>query len=235
MTNRTVETSRQFSARLAGFTFLLYMAAGATVQVLMNRATNAEGTSATLACIADHTSDVRVAIVLELIECFSALVLGVALYGITRDENHELAMMALICRVCEGVLGAIGIRNTLGLLWLAKAGAVAGGPVTLNVDTLGTFLLMPVQSTMIGALFFAVGSMIFSYLLLRGRIVPALFAWLGVLASVLLVAGLPLQLVGFFKGPVTGYMWLPMIAFQIPLGLWLLIKGIPTLTLRQSA
>ncbi len=231
MTNRTVETSRQFYARLAGFTILFYMAVGFTSVVLYNRATDAEGTNAILLRIAEHASAMRATILLELLESFSALVLAVTLYGITRDENHELAMLALVCRVCEGLLGALGIRNTLGLLWLTKAGADAGG--TVAADALGDLLLMPAQSAMIGAPFFAVGSMIFSYLLLRGRIVPAPLAWLGVLASVLLVVGLPLQVAGFFKGPMTGYMWLPMIAFQIPLGLWLLIKGVATLTQRK--
>jgi hypothetical protein len=211
------------------------MVAGAIVVFLMNRATDAEGTTATLSCIAAHASDVRVAIILELLESFAALVLAVILYGITRYENSELAMLALVCRVCEGLVGALGIRNTLGLLWLAKAGAGADAPVPSTSDALGAFLLMPAQSAMIGATFFAVGSMIFSYLMLCGRIVPTPLAWLGVLASVLLVVGLPLQLVGFVKEPMTGYIWLPMIAFQIPLGLWLLIRGVPKLTRKPSA
>jgi hypothetical protein len=233
MTNPTVETSQQFCARLAGFTILFYIAVGFTSVTLYNRATDAEGTNAILRRIAEHTSAMRTTILLELLESFSALVLAVTLYGITRNQNHELAMLALVCRVCEGLLGALGIRTTLGLLWLTKAGAGAGGH--LSADVIGDFLTMPTQSAMIGASFFAVGSMIFSYLLLRGRIIPVPLAWLGLFASVLLVVGLPLQLTGFFKVPMAGYLWLPMIAFQIPLGLWLLIKGVPTLTRRQPA
>jgi hypothetical protein len=34
-------------------------------------------------------------------------VLAVTLYGITRDEDHELAMLGLVCRVAEGVLGSL--------------------------------------------------------------------------------------------------------------------------------
>jgi hypothetical protein len=235
MTNRTVETSRQFYARLAGFTILFYMAAGATAVYLMNRAIDAEGTFATLSRIAAHASDVRVAIVLEILECFSALVLAVTLYSITRDENHELAMLGLVCRVGEGVLGAVSIPRTMGLLWLATAGSGAGVPDLATTNAMGAFFLVPVPGAMIGAPFFAMGSMIFSYLLLRGRIVPTPLAWLGVLASVLLVISLPLQLAGFFKGPITGYMWLPMIAYHITLGLRLLIKGVPALSGRQPA
>jgi hypothetical protein len=232
MTNLTVETSRQFYAKLAGFTFLFYIAAGVTVMFLMNRATDAEGTHAILLRIAGHNSDVRIAIILELFESFSALVLAVMLYGITRDESQELAMLAMVCRVCEGLLGTLGLRNTLGLLWLSKSAASAGQPAAANA--LGDFLLMPTQSVLIGGIFFAVGSMIFSYLLLRGRIIPTLLAWLGLFASVLLVLSLPLQLVGILKGPITWYIWLPMVAFEIPVGLWLLIKGVPGLTRRHT-
>ncbi len=231
MTNRTVETSRQFYARLAGFTILFYIAVGFTSVTLYNRATDAEGTHAILLHISEHASAFRATILLELLESFSAVVLAVTLYGITRDESRELAMLGLVCRVCEGLLGALGIRTTLGLLWLTKTGTGAGGPVA--ADTLGDFLLMPIQSGMIGATFFAVGTLIFSYLLLRGRIIPVPLAWLGVFASLLLVVGLPLQLADFFKVPLSGYLWLPMIAFQIPLGFWLLIKGVPTITQRQ--
>jgi hypothetical protein len=49
------------------------------------------------------------------------------------------------------------------------------------------------------------------------------------------VVGLPLQLAGFLAGPVTQFMWLPMAAFEIPLGLWLLIKGVAMPVRRQSA
>jgi hypothetical protein len=82
------------------------------------------------------------------------------------------------------------------------------------------------------AIFFAVGSTIFCWLLLRGRMIPVALAWLGVLASVLLVVILPLQLAGLFGGPtswsesITWLIWLPMLVFEVTLALWLLIKGI---------
>lgn len=215
--------TRKTNARIAGITFLFYIAVGMTSMFLFDRATSAQGTVATLARIAEHAFDMRVNILLELLQCFSAIVLGVALYGITRDEDHELAIMGLACRVGEGVVGAIGIPRELGLLWLATAGTSAPDAATTN--TIGAFLLMPALNIPIGAIFFAVGSTIFSYLLLRGRMIPVPLAWLGVLASILLVVCFPLQLAGFLTGSVTGYMWMPMLVFEIVLALWLLIKG----------
>ena len=88
---------------------------------------------------------------------------------------------------------------------------------------------MPGPTVPLGAIFFAVGSLIFSYLLLRGRTVPVSITWLGVFASGLLAVVLPLQLAGFSTGPLTGYyQWLPALVFQVVLGLWLLIKGVAT-------
>jgi hypothetical protein len=56
--------------------------------------------------------------------------------------------------------------------------------------------------------------------------IPVPLAWLGVVASVLLLVALPLQLAGFLRGPLTSFVWLPMLAFEVPLALWLLIKGV---------
>jgi hypothetical protein len=196
--------------------------------IVFGRAAGGEGIAAKLASIARHESDVRVAVVLSLLTCFTALVLAVTLYGITRDEDHDLAMLALTCRVGEGVLSAIFLLATLGLQWLGTA-AGANAPDASPAQALGAFLLK-VQgwSTMIGATFFAVGSMLFCYLLLRGRMIPAALAWLGVIASVLLVVGLPGQLSGFFTNPAFGLMWLPMLVFEVTIALWLLIKGVAT-------
>lgn len=74
----------------------------------------------------------------------------------------------------------------------------------------------------IGAIFFAVGSTVFAWLFLRGRVIPIWMAWLGVVASGLLVAVLPLQLAGYLDGTLVSFVWLPMLAYEVPLGIWLL-------------
>ncbi len=178
MTTRTGETSSLIYARVAGFTFLFYIAAGIASLVL---AGNAPATA-----------------VLSLVTSFSALVLGVTLYAITREQEPTLAMLALTCRVVEAIPGE-------------------------------------------GAIFFAVGSLLFSWLLLRGRMIPIALAWLGVIASGLLVMLLPLQIARFFGGPmawsspVTWAVWLPMLVFEVALALWLIIKGVAMPARRQSA
>jgi hypothetical protein len=56
-------------------------------------------------------------------------------------------------------------------------------------------------------------------------VIPIALASLSVAASVLLVVGLPLQAAGFLRGPITSVMWLPMLVFEVPLAVWLIVKG----------
>jgi transposase len=77
----------------------------------------------------------------------------------------------------------------------------------------------PYRARTKGKVVFAVGSTLYSYLFLLARSIPVPLAWLGILASVLLVVGRPTQLSGFLKGPVTSWMWLPIMVFEVTLGL----------------
>ena len=79
--------TRATNARIAGFTFLAYIAAGITSMVLFRRAASGEGVAAKLAGIAAHTTDVGILVILGLVQCFAALVLGVTLYAITREQD----------------------------------------------------------------------------------------------------------------------------------------------------
>ena len=171
--------TRTTNARIAGFTFLIYIAAGISSLALSGRA---------------HATDV-----LTLATSFSALVLGVTLYAITRDQDPDLAMLALTCRVIEAIPGNMG------------------------------------------AIFFAVGSALFCWLLLRGRMIPVALAWLGVLGSVFLVAILLLQPAGLFGSGVSWFssltwlIWFPMLVFEVTLAAWLIVKGVATPARRQLA
>lgn len=214
--------TRTANARI-GVTFLLYIAAGLTSMVLSRRATAGDGIAARLANIAGHASDVSVLVLLGLIQCLSALVLGATRYAITRREDEDLALLGLICRVTEGIVGGLSIPGTLALLWLATATG-ADAPSADAAHTLAGYLFR--GDVALTATFFAVGSTLFSWLLLRGRMIPVSLAWLGVGASALLTVLLPLQLAGWVHGPITSLMWLPMLAFEVPLALWLLIRGV---------
>jgi hypothetical protein len=218
-----LDVTRSTNARIAGAAYLLYIAVAFPSMLLSGRSTAGEGMAAKLASMAQHAGDVRLAAVLGLLGCCCALVLAVTLYAVTRDEDRDVAMFGLTCRVAEGITGAVGIPATLALL----SAATASGAEAPNADAshaVAAFVLR--QPSAIGAWFFAVGSTAFSWLLLRGRMIPLPLAWLGVAASVLLVIALPLQIGALLHSPLRELVWLPMAAFEIPLGVWLIVKGV---------
>ena len=159
------------NARVAGFTFLLYIVAGISSLALAGRT--------------------QVTGVLSIVTSLCALVLGVTLYALTRDQDRDLALLALLCRVVESVPGH------------------GGGPI-----------------------FFAFGSTIFCWLLLRGRMIPSPLAWLGFVASGLLVILLLMQRAGVSTGAsnwsssITWIVWLPLLVFELCLAAWLIVKGV---------
>lgn len=161
--------SRNANARLAGFAFLFYIAAGMAALALRSRP--------------------ALAALLVPLTALCALVLGVTLYSLTRDVDRDIALLALGCRIVEAAPGE------------------------------GTF-------------FFAVGSTLFAWLLLRGRLVPLPLGWLGFVASLLLVAVLTVQQTGALGGPAnwsstaTWVAWLPMLVYEVALGLWLIVRGV---------
>lgn len=213
--------TRTTNARIAGFTFLFYIAVGITTLVL-DQATKADGIAARLALYTEHAPRVRLTIVLTLLTCVTALTLAVSLYGLTRDQDRDLAVLALCCRVGEGLLAAVAPVTTLGMLWLASGGADGA-----TAATLGGFLVQAgAWNTRIAAFLFAMGSTLFAWLFLRGRMIPVPLAWLGVVGSVLLVVELPLELAGFLSGPLTQLVWIPVALFELTLGPWLLVKGV---------
>ena len=202
--------TRRTTARIAGFTFLLYIAVGITGLVLP-----------------DGAGMTGIHVLLALATFVTALTLAVSLYGFTRNEDHELAVLALCCRVSESLFAAFAPIITLGLAWLGTTAGTGANPPDAPSVTAVTELLQKVAgwNTTIASILFALGSTIFCYLMYRGRMIPMSLAWLGIFASVLLVIVMPLDLAGYLPKNLSQYCWAPMALFEIPLGIWLLASN----------
>src|SRR5438552_12014733 len=107
--------TRKTNARLAGFMFLFYIATAFPEMRLFAKATAGDGIAAKLASVAQHTTLMRWSMVFSMITFMDALLLGVALYGLTRDEDNELPVLALSCRVGVRGLNALPVPS-FGLL-----------------------------------------------------------------------------------------------------------------------
>jgi hypothetical protein len=222
--------TKRNSARIAGIAYLLYIAFAFPAMILQERATKGEDTAARLSSLAQHAGDVRLAVVLEMLGGFCALILAVSLWSLTRDVDADLALLGAVFRVAEGVTGAAGLPLTLALVGVATA--TSNVPDASATQALAALLFK--RSALAGATFFAVGSTIFCWLLLRGRLIPGWLAWLGVVGSAILVVLLPLQMMRIASGPVTQFMWLPIAIFEITVAFYFIFKGVRTQDLTRA-
>jgi hypothetical protein len=219
--------TRKTNARLCGTAFLLYIVAGISSLMLFGKATaGAVGTGAKLASIAQNAALMRVTILLGLVMFMCAVVLGVTLYALTREEDRDLALIGLCCRAIEGALAAASLSGTLQLLAVATASTTAATAAdAATANSFGALILNRGAWTASGtAMCFVFGSTVFSYLFLRARTIPLALAWLGLLASVLLLIAIPVGLVAEVNLPFLA--WIPMLVFEVVFALWLIIKGV---------
>jgi hypothetical protein len=215
--------TRSTNARVAGIAYLVYIAAAFPAMVITTRVTAGATIAARVANMAQHAFDVRLAAVLTLIGCFCALILGVTLYAITRAQDRDLAMFALTCRVAEGVTGGAGLAATLALLsLLTTTGANVSD--TPAIQTLAAFLFA--DTFFVAATFFAVGSTVFCWLLLRGRMVPTWLAWVGVVGSALAAVAMPLETLHLLSSAISQLTWAPVGIFEIVVAVWFIVKGV---------
>lgn len=115
MASNIIDQSQRKAAKVAGFTFLFYIAISFISMTIYNQATSgADGVAAKLASIAQHMPLMRLTALLSLLTFFVAAVLAVALYVLTRNQNPFVALLALCCRVAEGMIIAFSAAWTLG-------------------------------------------------------------------------------------------------------------------------
>src|SRR5207245_1767746 len=69
-----LDMTRTTNARIAGFTYLFYAVIGACLELLMHQARGVGDDAAKLVRIGQYVTNVRLAVLITLLECFSALV-----------------------------------------------------------------------------------------------------------------------------------------------------------------
>jgi hypothetical protein len=208
---------------VAGATLLLYIATGIADMVVSAQATVGADTAAKLASIAQHVPQMRIAILLTILQIVYAVALGVTLHALTRDEDRDVAMLGLAFRIGEGVVASLPVALKLALFALATS---AAADVAATRTSATVLLSLRGTTVALGATLFALGSLCFSSLFVRARSIPAWLAWLGLASSALLVVTLPLGAVGLFGGPLRLMQWLPMLVFEVVLAGWLIVRGV---------
>ena len=210
-------------ARLAGVLYLSYFVFTMASVIIYGNAVTGADILQRLTSMSRTLTEVRVTVLFDLLQVICALGLAVTLYRLTNGVDKTLAMIAMLFRVGEGLLGTTSIAGKLQLMRLAAQVQDHAADATL----LGNYVSIRPDAEF-SEFCFVIGGFLFAYLFLRGRLIPSLLAWIGVITIGLQVICLSLQIAGFVDESIVDKIWFLILCYEIPLGIWLIVKGVKT-------
>jgi hypothetical protein len=167
---------------------------------------------------------------LEVIVALAGIGTAVTLYPVVKRQNEGVALGFVTARVLEAAMIFTGVVSLLSLVTLRQdlggtagaAGANAAALVTTGASHVAiynwTFLLG--QSLMPG-----INALLLGSLLYRSRLVPRVIPVLGLIGAPLLICTVIATLFGGIKLGSPELAALPIAAWELSLGVWLVIKG----------
>jgi hypothetical protein len=224
-----IQPDQRTAARIVGILYLVQMAGGIFGQAFVRDRLIVQGDAAkTAQNIGASEGLFRWSIAGDLITYVSVILLIWAFYVLVRPINKNLALLAVFLRLAENIILCVATVNSLVVLKLLS------GADYLKTFELGQLhslvtLALSIQGLAMNIAFIllGLGSTIFAYLLFKSRYVPKVLAAWGVFAS-LLLATLSLAIIVFPGLSVLGLTYMmPMGLYEVGLGLWLVVKGIP--------
>ena len=216
-------------ARVAGIAYLVIMSVAMLYGGLVESKLVVSGNDAATANnILAHESLFRLGIVLALVIYVSVVVASWALYVILRTVHQNLALLALLFRSAEAIVGAATVLTSFAALYALAGNDVSNAFEAQQLQALAArFLDVRTAGLDIVLILIGIGATVFCYLLFKSKYIPrplaawGIFTYLSMLSLGLvsvLFPGHPLILETILYG-VGG-------SFEFVFGLWLLFKGI---------
>jgi hypothetical protein len=153
-----------------------------------------------------------------------SVVLLTALYVLLRPVSRGLAAFAAFSRLIYVAMWYVQLLGSFTAVRILTGGGNLGLDGKQLQAMAGLQFASGWDAYYIGLPFYALGSLFFSYLLLRSRYIPRLLAWYGVLASTFeLVCGITyLNDRGFGAVVSVNYYEMPMMLFEVAISIWFL-------------
>lgn len=229
MTNRTAEASQLIYARVAGLAYVLIIILGIfCVGFIDSKLIVPSNDAATANNIMANDLLFRISIAGVLVMYAIVVVLSWSLYIILKTVNKNVALLAMLLRSGEAILGGATVLISFIVLLLLNGEDYS---TVFEIEQLqalaGLFLNVRDAALDIVLIFVGVGGTVFCYLFFKSKYVPqilaawGIFTYLSMLALALINITLPnrpemIESVLFALGAF----------FELIFGFWLLFKGV---------
>jgi hypothetical protein len=238
MEDNLTERTQRIYARVAGFLYLWLIITGLAGTLAISHIVGSGTFPETAKRVVASEHLYRVALSSELIETLSTVLLAFALYVTLKPVDKLLAQIAMYWRLGESFIGGAGM--ILGFLRLSlytsppSLGALGTDQSQALIDLTGHAGFAAYN---ISAIFFSVGSILFSYLFFKSRYIPRILSAFSVFASVIVTIMCFGSLIFPEHAATLQYGWAPMAIAEVTTGFWLMLFSVKTQARsdRQSA
>ena len=216
------------TVRLLGATFL-FVAIASLLSGLLHMSLGVavsgppENILETLVAIADNPTAMQMSIVGYLIEAIAIVLLAVLLWATLKYQNRKIARWAFGLWIIQAAMLAAREISLFSLLRLSQEFVKAGTPDLSYFQAFGSLFYGSFQfGYNVQMVFYCMGGILFYYLFFKSRYVPRLLSLWGLAAASLAFFG---TLLAFFDYSVPLYLFLPVLPFELAIGVWLIVKG----------
>jgi hypothetical protein len=194
---------------------------------LKEQLVDAENISSTFQLLANNAFQYRLAVSIDFLAMVAVMALAFSLYAILRPVHLYLALLALGLRIGEVALQAGAKIPDYLLLALSQSVASSPGSGIAELGYLGQMLIVAsTQAIWLSFVFFSIGSLFNNFLFYKGKLIPAILAIFGLIATVLYVLGSVAALIIDLPESANMGMMLPLVVFELLLGFYLAFFGI---------
>ncbi len=220
-------TSDHLVPRLLGVAFLIVILTSLSGGLLLKSSVGTGGMTEMLASVSKAPALVRLSILANMLTSCGIVALGALLYIVLHKQIHMLALIALGCWLAEAVFMAVSQIGSAALIPLSLDFVKAGAPGASDYQTLGQFLYSGVNQLgyTIHMWFYCTGGILWYFLFFQSRFIPRMISLFGLLAASLGLVGIAVE---FFGYAVPICVFLPLLPFELTIGMWLQLKGIRT-------
>lgn len=214
-------------ARAAGLTYVIVILIGIfNVGYTESSLVVPGNDAATVSNIMAHELRFRILVAGEIIMYVLVVLLSLALYIVLKTVDRNLALLALLWRLGEAIIGA-GVTVTGGLLPLLLLSRKAAFETEQLQSLVGLFLGVRNAGLDVVLIFIGMGGTLFCYLFFKSKYIPRTLAVWGMFTYVsMLILAIASILIPHLSETVKMAFYAPGGLFEITIGLWLLIKGI---------
>jgi hypothetical protein len=234
---RAIDEGQRKAAKIVGLTYLLVILPAVFAEFAPAHLIVADNAVETAHNIIAHERLFRLGIASNLIAFGADAILIAALYIVLSPVNRGLALLATFWRLIETSILIVVTLDDFNVVRVLSADYMG----VFEPDRLAALARLSISAHSIGynvgLTFAGLGSTVFAYLWLKSGYVPkALAAW-GIFSSLVLAACTFTFVVypELWKVVTIGVYGGPIFIFEITMGFWLVIKGIPPYKSAQPA